>query len=65
MRTRGDEQTLGSVPISVRNDNAHPKSEVTTGQIAAASVWSVFFLIMIALALTDQALGRWIEIAAR
>ena len=53
------------MPIFVPNDNAHPKSEVTTGEIVAASVWSVFFLIMIALALTDQALGRWIEIAAR
>ena len=53
------------MPIFVPNDNAHPKSEVTTGEIVAASVWSVFFLIMITLAVTDQALGRWIEIAAR
>ena len=53
------------MPISVLNDNAHPQSEVTTGQIAAASVWSVFFLVMIVLAITDQTFAAAIELASR
>ncbi len=53
------------MPISVRNDNAHPQSEVTTGQIAAASVWSVFFLIIIVLAVTDRTFAAAIELASR
>jgi hypothetical protein len=52
-------------PTSVRNDNAHPQSEVTSGEITMASVWSVFYLIAIVLAVTGQTLGPWIELAAR
>lgn len=60
-------QTLrgASVPISIRNDNAHPQSEVTIGAIAAASVWSVFFLVMIVLAVTDRTFVAAIELASR
>ena len=48
-----------------RNANAQMQTEVTTGSVVVASAWSVFYLIVIVLAVTDQALGRWIEIAAR
>lgn len=53
------------MPTSERNDNAHTQIEVTNGQIVVASAWSVVFLLMIVLMVTDQASGRWIEIAAR
>lgn len=58
--------TLSSIsPNLAVVDNAHTQIEVTNGQIVVASAWSVVFLIMIVLAVTDQALGRWIELAAR
>lgn len=53
------------MPIYVRNDNAHPQSEVTTGEIAAASMWSVFLLVMIVLAVTDRTFAAAIELASR
>lgn len=53
------------MPTAVSNDNAHPKIEVTPGEVMMASVWSVFYLIAIVLAVTGQTLGRWIELAAR
>lgn len=56
---------MPTLPTSVRNDNAHPQSEVTRGEITMASVWAVFYLIAIVLAVTGQPLGRWIELAAR
>jgi hypothetical protein len=52
------------MPTPVPNDVTHPQNKVTTGQIAAASLWSVFFLAMIILAMTDTGLGGWIEVAA-
>lgn len=51
--------------MSTGNDNPHTQIEVTNGQIASASAWSVLFLIMIVLAVTEPTLGRFVELAAR
>jgi hypothetical protein len=41
-----------AVPTSVRNENTLPQIEATTGEIAVASAWSVFYLVMIVMAIT-------------
>lgn len=49
-----------------RKDNAHMQTDVNAaGLVAVASAWSVFYLIMIVMALSGQTLGRFVEFAAR
>ncbi len=48
-----------------RKDNACTQTEVNeVGFIVVASAWSLFYLIMIVLAISDQTLGRLTELAA-
>ena len=49
-----------------RKDNAHMQTDINeAGLVVVASAWSVFYLMIIVMALSGQTLGGLVEVAAR
>jgi hypothetical protein len=64
-KTRRNANAKGlAMPISEHDRNALSQTNVTSGEVAVGSVWSIIYLIIVVTAVTSQTIGHGIELAA-